>query len=764
MRAKQLVAYLPKPSHLRLVYARLTASSLTTLFTVIALTHFALQLSFQAWAFSINANASSLLSNILTTGGLNPHDNFAVLVPLSKTSNGTTTGGELRICNQEEMQQHDNIYECPIVWRGRADAVSGIGYLTPTSASSSVADAATPDAQVIGFVPSTISTTATSTASRVNAQIPSTATPTQVRVVSPSNSDDGEDFATGSSATGGALAQAAAHIVRDHVERDHDLVKVVPMAMWRRNVPIISVGGENIDGITAVTLPTFKNLTSGTMGVTLSDQCVQMIIWPNQIIHNTKREDVTFLAFQVWVLGMSIVALLNESIPHTLAALLTHLLATAWSVYQLFNTRSFQSEFVRSTIDSGRCGGVNLLPGYWSQRRGAEIAVLVVNCVSLVAGAVLSWRLVKMFGWQTFKRIGASLEINRVYKIILIFSIGLQLGFFFVIAAMGLWLDSLFNTVLGSNAEHVVLYRAFAILTCIFMAPWLYLGWCSVRRESDKFISALIALSLLMLAGWGSLFFSATFRWEFTEWKFFATMMVASIVFLVMTTVLGVVCWYNFDKGLKKFLTNTEDPAFEREKDQFTRVYSRELDIEKSDPDVVNFPGAVPIPTYAVAFGANNKAPRPYSQASSSVHSDEIGSPLHDPSFSDAEHGYSKPTSEYSQSSTLPPRFRPNQTASPASSNASLSMHNNYLATIHQNADIGRSDSATSSDAGSNPFSLDVDRRSSMSSGFSGKSRGPGQYKTYVSPGSHHVPTITTMHMKQESQASWEGKKNWVIE
>lgn len=760
------MAYLPKPSHLRLVYARLTASPLTTLFTVISLTHFVLQLSFQAWAFSINANASSLLSNILTTGGLNPLDNFAVLVPLSKSSNGTTTGGELRICNQEEMQHHDNIYECPIVWRGRADAVSGIGYSTPVSASSSPTDTATPDAEVIGFVSSAISTTATSTASRVNAQLPSTATPTQVHVISPSVSDDDsdEDFAAGSSAAGGALSQAAEHIARELVKRDHDLVKVVPMTFWRRNIPIDSVGSENIDGVTAVTLPTFKNLTSGTIGVTLSDQCVQMIIWPNQIIHNTKREDATFLAFQVWVLGMSIVALLNESIPHTLAALLTHLLATAWSVYQIFNTKNFQNEFIRSTIDSGRCGGVNLLPGYWSQRHGAEIAVLVVNCVSLVAGAVLSWRLVKMFGWQTFKRIGASLEINRVYKIILIFSIGLQLGFFFVVAAMGLWLDSLFNTVLGSNAEHASIYQTLAILACIFMAPWLYLGWRSVRHENDKFISAFIALSLLMLAGWGSLFFSATLRWEFTEWKFFATMIVASIVFLVMTTVLGVVCWYNFDKGLKKFLTNTEDPIFEREKDQFTRVYSRELDIEKSDPDVVNFPGAVPIPTYAVAFGAGNKAPRPHSQASSSVHSDEIGSPLHDPSFSDAEHGYSKPTSEYSQSSTLPPRFRPNPADSPASSIASLTIHNNYLATIHQNADIGRSDSATSSDAGSNPFSLDVDRRSSMSSGFSGKSKGPGQYKTYVSPGSHHVATITTMHTKQESQASWEGRKNWVIE
>lgn len=31
---------------------------------------------------------------------------------------------------------------------------------------------------------------------------------------------------------------------------------------------------------------------------------------------NTKREDLVFIAFQIWVLGMSIVAILNESIPH----------------------------------------------------------------------------------------------------------------------------------------------------------------------------------------------------------------------------------------------------------------------------------------------------------------------------------------------------------------------------------------------------------------------------------------------------------------
>ncbi len=102
------------------------------------------------------------------------------------------------------------------------------------------------------------------------------------------------------------------------------------------------------------------------------------------------------MAFQFWVLGMSVVAILNESIPHIAASLLTHVLATIWSAYQMFNTASFQEEFVRSTIRSGLCNGVNLLPGYWKERRAAEIAVLVVNCVSLVVFVFLSWRLIKV--------------------------------------------------------------------------------------------------------------------------------------------------------------------------------------------------------------------------------------------------------------------------------------------------------------------------------------------------------------------------------
>lgn len=112
-------------------------------------------------------------------------------------------------------------------------------------------------------------------------------------------------------------------------------------------------------------------------------------------LDNTKREDIVFIAFQFWVLGMSIVALLNESIPHIFASLLTHVLATAWSGFQISHTASFRATFNR-LITNGACNNVSLLPNYWNQRAMAEYPALALNIVALFISAFLTWKLVKV--------------------------------------------------------------------------------------------------------------------------------------------------------------------------------------------------------------------------------------------------------------------------------------------------------------------------------------------------------------------------------
>jgi len=130
---------------------------------------------------------------------------------------------------------------------------------------------------------------------------------------------------------------------------------------------------------------------------------------------------------------------------------------------------------------------------------------------------------------------------------------------FFVIASMGLWLDVLINTYEGRQAIRSVLYKVLAIIVCILMVPWIYLGWTSVRKESKVLMILFILVSTAMLGGWGALFASTTFRETFMAWAFFAGVSTASCFFALMCTILGVICLRNFNKGLKHFLNAEEE-------------------------------------------------------------------------------------------------------------------------------------------------------------------------------------------------------------
>lgn len=73
----------------------------------------------------------------------------------------------------------------------------------------------------------------------------------------------------------------------------------------------------------------------------------------------------------------------------------------------------------------------------------------------------------QLFGWQTFKRVGASLTINRVYQIVLVLSIALQLCLYFIIVTVSLWLDQLFNTAVAKMTTFDKLYKITSIITLV---------------------------------------------------------------------------------------------------------------------------------------------------------------------------------------------------------------------------------------------------------------------------------------------------------
>jgi len=580
MRVKQLWNYIPLMANLKLVWDRITFSRLTTAYFVFSVIHFIIQLSFQIRAFTINADAARFLNNIVVQGGA-VNNSLPIL-----------RGNSLYMCSWVPNDLNLDGDSCPVVWNGTkgtnvvgtppsssndraaASVISSLTVISSTSSSTSVSTSSSTSASTSSAA---ISPSATVSSAAVQTIVTSLRRPQTVTV-----------FVTPARPTSGAVSAANSDEANEN--------KIVDRELLKREAPHVSAfqeGGQtkvNISGMG------FKDTPA-----TLDTSCIWALNWPVSVLNNTKREDLVFIAFQFWVLGMSIVAILNESIPHILASLVTHMMATSWAAFQITHTANFRSNF-NHVITHGACDGTSLLPTYWQDRGTAEFASMAFNILAMLISSFLTWKLIKLFGWQTFKRVGASRTINRVYRIVLSLSITIQLCLFFMAVTVCLWIDQLFNSVIGDLVDFQTLYKATSFITLVLLVPWLMTGWFAVRRELRIPMFIFLLLSILYLGGWSVMFFSTTFRWTFITWRFFSIMASASVLLTVVSLILGVICRYNFGKGLVRYLNAQQSlPG-----DDF--LYSSGSDIEK-----VDFPSNEKlVPTYAATFGSGSDVPPPH--------------------------------------------------------------------------------------------------------------------------------------------------------
>jgi hypothetical protein len=73
----------------------------------------------------------------------------------------------------------------------------------------------------------------------------------------------------------------------------------------------------------------------------------------------------------------------------------------------------------------------------------------------------------QIYGWQTFKRIGASRVMNHTYRLVLALSIHLQFAVYFFVTSSVLWVDELLNGSIACFAEHGAVYKGVFITTIL---------------------------------------------------------------------------------------------------------------------------------------------------------------------------------------------------------------------------------------------------------------------------------------------------------
>ncbi|EJU00913.1 hypothetical protein DACRYDRAFT_116797 [Dacryopinax primogenitus] len=555
----------------RTFWTRITVSRLVLAYFLLALLTSAVQTGLQARAFLVNRNAASLLDNIILTAQLPDND--------VTTFNGTV----LQLCDGQPQVPG----QCEVVWAKTGEVISGGPVMVEGGTTFSVTTSTTNASPAPTDVSATKQTIA-QLSSVLSAPAP-TATASQAAPTIAVVDGDGDHYYSNYPIPG----------------IEHNLRPRAFIAMLNSSLVFIADTALSFD-------------SEPVDSATITTDCARVLIWPFQQLAQTKRRDAFFITFQLWVLGMSLHALYAESIPSVIAVFVTHLFATGWTAYEVVQTAMFRASFLAITQNSA-CNGVNLLPNYWVARGAVEIPTLIINCLTLVVSAYLTWKLVKRFGWQTFKRIGASILMHRYYQLVLILSVSIQLSTFFLVAFMALWIDQLWNGAIGHFNHHATGFQAGFIVLIILTPIWLVAGWTAVYKEWRRLMTGFLAFAGLTTVLFPFLFISPTFRLTFQTWSFFATQAVFAISLEVTTLVLGILCRLNFGNGLLDYLAG---PIADDDSDAFIRGLPE-------DTEKIHFPSMSHLPTFSdraftdQAFSSRSFSPTPSSDFQVTERSDD---------------------------------------------------------------------------------------------------------------------------------------------
>ncbi|THH11677.1 hypothetical protein EW146_g7964 [Bondarzewia mesenterica] len=267
-----------------------------------------------------------------------------------------------------------------------------------------------------------------------------------------------------------------------------------------------------------------------------------------------------------------------------IAALPNHFMNTAWASFNVYAHIRMRREY-EQVIVAGGCDGVDALGGWWNGRLRHAVPILVLNAIVLLALSFRTWRLFLIYRRQSFSSVEAPSNITRIHKY-LCFVMTLRLSSSFTIAATALWIGKLTEDAIREATNHYTLYLAGFITSVVVNVLWIVF----VRYMQAHSLQSYAEEMMFFLLCWVARPTASCF----SPGLFFATMTVVTYVFLVATSILGIVCRFNFGEGLAHYLMLLESLA----NDNFTPASFAH------DPEETEWPTKVTdIPRFSVVSG-----------------------------------------------------------------------------------------------------------------------------------------------------------------
>lgn len=123
-----------------------------------------------------------------------------------------------------------------------------------------------------------------------------------------------------------------------------------------------------------------------------------------------------------------------------------------------------------------------------------EIALCVVILTFAVVMSFLSYQMSKQFGWNIYKKIGADVQIQKMYRMFQFFVLSLKIDIFTQ------FMVSVFYLIQFASKQGIMWETIIQVIVTIFIIPFLYFARTAVSSKTDMvFIMYINTYSLVLI-------------------------------------------------------------------------------------------------------------------------------------------------------------------------------------------------------------------------------------------------------------------------
>ncbi|KAG2206131.1 hypothetical protein INT47_003780, partial [Mucor saturninus] len=256
-----------------------------------------------------------------------------------------------------------------------------------------------------------------------------------------------------------------------------------------------------------------------------------------------KWENIAFIGFQCWFVGMSFDATVYQNAAEVIALAVMNLACAIFGALEVVDGK----RWLKTLTEIKTKHSVPIITTPIQIAFYLEIALSIVVGLYAIVFAYLSYAVVKEFGWVIYKKIGADIAIQRMYRTLQLFVLALKIDIFIE------FLVSVFYLIQFALKDKFSSWFSYVfVIITILMIPMLFFGRAAAASESPVKMVVFIAFQLAVVFQLVLIAKGAIKPGEY--WYTWICFVVLGMIIAVVTAVLGGVCIRNFGKGLKPYI------------------------------------------------------------------------------------------------------------------------------------------------------------------------------------------------------------------